>query len=399
MDAVMTPFERNLDFWRQLWRVVERSDIVVQILDARDPLFFRSPDLEASVQSLGKKAMLVLNKADFLTAAQRAHWTEYFGEKGVDMVFFSALAELQKKELIELEEGDDTVAHGELGGASDVLDCEALLARLEGLRNPDERTTVGMVGYPNVGKSSLINALMGTTKVSVSRQPGKTKHFQTIEVPERHLRLCDCPGLVFPSIVATKAHLLIRGVQPIDVSRDHLAPCELIVEKMGVERVLRLYKCAAFAAPFRHESGGRCVLSAFAKSRGHLLKLQQPDVMWAARRMLKDYTTGALLFVELPQGVEPEPTEELEEVDVEELAEADMRAGERAGRRELPGRAGLFSGDEEAGPADGVDEQAEAAPAPEGHAARDIAGGAGRREYRVVLEQEGGKDALSRVKR
>ena len=38
----------------------------------------------------------------------------------------------------------------------------------------------------------------------MSRQPGKTKHFQTIELPQRKLRLCDCPGLVFPSVVATK---------------------------------------------------------------------------------------------------------------------------------------------------------------------------------------------------
>ena len=51
----MTPFERNIDFWRQLWRVVERSDVVVQILDARDPLFFRSADLEASPRRSGSR--------------------------------------------------------------------------------------------------------------------------------------------------------------------------------------------------------------------------------------------------------------------------------------------------------------------------------------------------------
>ena len=47
MDGmIMTPFEKNLEVWRQLWRVVERSDFIVQVVDARDPLFYRSEDLE-----------------------------------------------------------------------------------------------------------------------------------------------------------------------------------------------------------------------------------------------------------------------------------------------------------------------------------------------------------------
>lgn len=58
--------------------------------------------------------------------------------------------------------------------------------------------TVGCVGFPNVGKSSLMNALMGRKVVSVSKTPGHTKHFQTIFLTNT-VRLCDCPGLVFPT--------------------------------------------------------------------------------------------------------------------------------------------------------------------------------------------------------
>ena len=61
----LTPFEKNPEIWRQLWRVCERSDIVVQVADARDPLFYRCPDLEAFVKELDagrKKTMLLLNK-------------------------------------------------------------------------------------------------------------------------------------------------------------------------------------------------------------------------------------------------------------------------------------------------------------------------------------------------
>merc|ERR1719321_35208 len=141
VGAVMTPYEKNADFWRQLWRVVERSDVVVQIIDARAPLFYRSPDLEAYVASFpGKKAMLVLNKADFLTPEQRDAWASYCKEQKIEMVFFSALAELQRKNLLDLGGTSETndqdlgVAHGSLEPSDDVLDCDALLALMESHR-------------------------------------------------------------------------------------------------------------------------------------------------------------------------------------------------------------------------------------------------------------------------
>ncbi len=60
--------------------------------------------------------------------------------------------------------------------------------------------TIGCCGFPNVGKSSLLNSLKGRKVVSVSKTPGHTKHLQTIFLTKQ-VRLCDCPGLVFPSLV------------------------------------------------------------------------------------------------------------------------------------------------------------------------------------------------------
>jgi large subunit GTPase 1 len=80
---LLTPFERNLEVWRQLWRVLERSHIVVQIVDARNPLRFRCEDLETYIAEIegtegeegtgkGKRrSMLLINKADLLTLEQR----------------------------------------------------------------------------------------------------------------------------------------------------------------------------------------------------------------------------------------------------------------------------------------------------------------------------------------
>lgn len=92
-DALLlTPFERNLEVWRQLWRVVERSDLVVQIVDARNPLLFRTEDLERYVLELDtdKKNLLLLNKADLMTEMQRLEWAKWFDERGIHFAFYSA---------------------------------------------------------------------------------------------------------------------------------------------------------------------------------------------------------------------------------------------------------------------------------------------------------------------
>ena len=82
---------------------------------------------------------------------------------------------------------------------------------------------VGTVGYPNVGKSSLINVLCEKKRVGVASMPGKTKHFQTLNL-ENNICLCDCPGLVFPSFANSKSEMMCCGVLPIDTIREHINP-------------------------------------------------------------------------------------------------------------------------------------------------------------------------------
>lgn len=102
-DLLMTPFERNLEVWRQLWRVIERSHLVVQIVDARNPLMFRSADLEGYVKDVDsrKENLLLVNKADMMTTKQRRVWAQYFKEKKIAYRFFSASL---AKEMIEARE-------------------------------------------------------------------------------------------------------------------------------------------------------------------------------------------------------------------------------------------------------------------------------------------------------
>jgi len=177
---------------------------------------------------------------------------------------------------------------------------------------------VGFVGYPNVGKSTVINALVGAKKVGMSRTPGKTKHIQTLELPEWGFSLCDAPGLVFPSVVATRAHLVINNTVPLDDLRECFTPIRLIVEKIGFAEVLRRYKCASYMRDAAARSGDHVLdsthsfLSALSVSRHHFLRVGVPDENWAARKVLRDYCTGKLLHCEPPPSVAPAAPSSLE---------------------------------------------------------------------------------------
>jgi large subunit GTPase 1 len=130
-DLLMTPFERNLEVWRQLWRVIERSDLVVQIVDARNPLLFRSEDLERYVKDVDsrKENLLLVNKADMLTFEQRQYWADYFQAAGIAYKFFSASLAKEMNETREFsdseedeEEPEQHIAGNKLAQATKQLD-------------------------------------------------------------------------------------------------------------------------------------------------------------------------------------------------------------------------------------------------------------------------------------
>lgn len=352
-DLLMTPFERNLEVWRQLWRVIERSDLVVQIVDARNPLLFRSEDLEKYVKEVNPKKnnLLLVNKADMMTLEQRESWADYFERAGINYKFFSAslakamndaadfedgspmakvaneeekhdvedrLAEEASKLDLQDEEDDDEqwASEEELEGDVEqrtkiltVDELEALfLENAPKIEITDSehprKTQIGLVGYPNVGKSSTINALIGAKKVSVSSTPGKTKHFQTIHLSPDVI-LCDCPGLVFPNFATTKAELVCNGILPIDQLREFTGPTGLVAQRIPQSFFEALYGIKVHTRPL--EEGGTGIPTAeeisiaYALARGFTKTGQgQPDESRAARYILKDYVSGKLLFCHPP---------------------------------------------------------------------------------------------------
>lgn len=332
-DLLLTPFERNIEVWRQLWRVVERCDLVVQIVDARSPLFFRSVDLEKYVESLSKpeenrekRNLLLVNKADLLTRQQRREWANYLKERNIKYVFFSAananaLLEKEKEEEEQLKNNPNFVSEASLDDEdSEETDTDIKILKIEELEDlflttapkfeqtedhPDRKLQIGLVGYPNVGKSSTINALVGSKKVSVSATPGKTKHFQTI-VLSPDVVLCDCPGLVFPNFAYSNGELVCNGVLPIDQLREHIPPVSLVCQRIPKYFLEAVY---GIHIPIQSKADGgngeyptaRELLNAYARARGYMTQgFGSADESRASRYILKDYVNGKLLFINPP---------------------------------------------------------------------------------------------------
>jgi large subunit GTPase 1 len=151
---------------------------------------------------------------------------------------------------------------------------------------------IGLTGYPNVGKSSVINTVLGKKKVGVASMPGKTKHFQTLKLTEA-VTLCDCPGLVFPKISESKAEMVLCGLYPIDIVKEYEEPLELIayrVEKSKIEALYALHWKAD--EPYDGES----ILVKYAKLKGFYTGSGLPSQAQAARHILKDYVNGVLVY-------------------------------------------------------------------------------------------------------
>ena len=108
----------------------------------------------------------------------------------------------------------------------------------------EDKLNVGTVGYPNVGKSSLINVLCGRKRVGVAAMPGKTKHFQTLNLDfgQRNICLVDCPGLVFPSFANSKAEMYCCGVLPIHTIREYASSISLIMSRVPKQVLEAFYK-------------------------------------------------------------------------------------------------------------------------------------------------------------
>lgn len=176
----------------------------------------------------------------------------------------------------------------------------------------DGRICIGLVGYPNVGKSSVINTLLGVSKsthgrvrVGVSSTPGKTKHFQTLIVTDS-LMLCDCPGLVFPSFMRSTGEMLCAGILPINQMRDYQEPGNVIASRipqylLEASLGIKIYRHLDPLDKRDRPPTPTEILSAYCQSKGYITNgTGRWDEFRACKDLLKCFTEGKILHVAIP---------------------------------------------------------------------------------------------------
>ncbi|KXZ51328.1 hypothetical protein GPECTOR_13g815 [Gonium pectorale] len=354
-------------FYREFRRVVESSDVIIQVLDARDPLACRCPDVERYIRQTNpnKKIILLLNKMDLVPREVGERWLKYFREE-LPTVAFKCSTQQQGRELGQRRskpppgsaKGGGKAAGAKAGaagaggpgstagdpfgaGSSTCLGADTLLQLLKNYtRNAGIKTaiTVGVVGLPNVGKSSLINSLKRTRVAQVGNTPGVTKSVQEV-VLDKHIKLLDSPGVVFASAESDAAAALRNAIK-VEKLADPLPPVAEILKRVPAKQLMILYKIQSFATPEEF-------LHLIALARGKLRRGGTPDSVAAARIVLQDWNDGRIPYYTTP----PErPKTGLEDAQIVSSYAAEFNADEVFASERSAVIAHLPSMEDDAGP-------------------------------------------------
>ncbi|KAL0226002.1 hypothetical protein P9112_013326 [Eukaryota sp. TZLM1-RC] len=257
--------------WGELFRVVDSSDVIIQVLDARDPIGTRSQHLERMLKRPEHKhrhLVLLINKVDLVPVSCTRQYVKLFSSEYPCLAF---------KASVEKPFGKGSLVN--------------LLRQFAKLHHDKPQISVGFVGYPNVGKSSVINALKGKKAVNVAPIPGETKFWQFVTLMKR-IYLIDCPGTIGLGAESPETAVL-KGAIRTELIPDPVAVIPLIFDRVNNQHLIDLYDINQWTD---YED----FLSQIAFAQGKLLKGGEPDINITARIVLNDFLRGKIAWFVKP---------------------------------------------------------------------------------------------------
>lgn len=277
---------------RMLEENLKLIDVVIELVDARAPMSTRNPDFEKLFS--GKYRVVLLNKSDLADKRATKAWISYFKEHGIEASELVATGAGRRKAVIALIEN-------------------AAKEKVEKLRAKGVSKTIRamIVGIPNVGKSTLINTIAGTTRAQVGDRPGVTQGKQWVKISP-YLEIMDTPGMLWPRF---EDQTIAKRIAYIGSVRDDI----LDVEEIAASLLLELLKIAPKETIERYkklteDDDMATVLDKVCESRGFRLSGGALDTERAARVVLDEFRAGKIAKVsfEYPDDKEKTDADDIE---------------------------------------------------------------------------------------
>ncbi|CAF0819025.1 unnamed protein product [Didymodactylos carnosus] len=293
-SAFMQEKSRKI-FYKEFKKVVDASDIVIQVLDARDPLGSRCRQVEEGVltSGKGKKLILLLNKIDLIPRDNLDKWLKYLRNEFPTIAFRSS-TQTQRDRLGHINLSVKACNADILKSSNKCIGAATLMNLLSNYcRKNDIKTsiTVGIVGFPNVGKSSVINSLKRSQACETGSTPGITKQMQTVKL-DKLIKLFDSPGIVL-SKETDPASLILKNCVRIETIDNPIPAVELLLRRCNKDQMMLQYNLPDFQDVNEF-------LSKMAIKMGNFKKGGIADVRLAAQRVLSDWTNGKLTYYTEP---------------------------------------------------------------------------------------------------
>ncbi|KAH6976924.1 NUC091 domain-containing protein [Ilyonectria sp. MPI-CAGE-AT-0026] len=251
--------------WNELYKVMDSSDVVIHVLDARDPLGTRCLSVEKYLKEEAphKHLIFVLNKCDLVPTSVAAAWVRRLSKEYPTLAFHASI--------------NNSFGKGSL---------IQLLRQFSSLHSDRKQISVGLIGGPNTGKSSIINTLLKKKVCTVAPIPGETKVWQYVALMKR-IYLIDCPGVVPPSSTDTPTDLVLRGVVRVEKVEHPEQYITALLGKVKQRHMEKTYELTGW-------TNSTEFLELLARKGGRLLKGGEPDLDGVAKMVLNDFMRGKI---------------------------------------------------------------------------------------------------------